>query len=58
MAKIEKTFRRVGTIASALLRNPKTSAKVKSVAASVLTQRPDRKKKKPTSKNTSARKKK
>ena len=46
MAKIEKISRRVGTIARALLRNPKTSARVKSVAASVLTQRPDRKKKK------------
>jgi len=57
MAQIEKTSRRVGTMASALLRDPKTSARVKSVAASVLTQRPDRKKK-PTSKKTSARKKK
>ena len=58
MAKIEKISRRVGTIARALLRNPKTSARVKSVAASVLTQRPDRKKKKTTSKKTASRKKK
>lgn len=45
MGKNEKTSPRVATIASKLLSNPKTPAKVKSVAASVLTQRPDRKKK-------------
>jgi len=41
----EQTSARVGTIASELLRNPKTPAPVKSVAASVLTQRPPAKKK-------------
>lgn len=41
----EKTSARVGSIASELLRNPKTPAAVKSVAASVLTQRPPAKKK-------------
>lgn len=40
----EQTSKRVATIASELLRNPKTPAKVKTVAASVLTQRPNRKK--------------
>ncbi|MCX5889042.1 MAG: hypothetical protein NTY36_06270 [Deltaproteobacteria bacterium] len=45
MAKNEKTSKRVGKIASELLRNPKTPDKVKSVAASALTQRPDKKKK-------------
>jgi hypothetical protein len=45
MAKNEKTSKRVGKIASELLRNPKTPSKVKSVAASALTQRPDKKKK-------------
>jgi len=42
----EQTSKRVATIASELLRNPKTPAKVKTIAASVLTQRPDRPKKK------------
>ncbi len=46
MAGNEKTSKNVGRKASALLRNPKTPAKVKSVAGSALTQRPDRKKKK------------
>jgi hypothetical protein len=45
MASNEKTSIKVGKIASALLRNPNTSAKVKSIAASVLSQRPDHKKK-------------
>lgn len=44
-SKNEKTSVRVAKIAGKLLSNPKTPAKVKSVAASVLTQRPDRKKK-------------
>lgn len=44
MAKNEKTSKRVAKIASKLLSDPKTSAKVKTVAASALTQRPDRKK--------------
>ena len=46
MAKNEKTSKRVAQIASELLRNPKTPAKVKTVAGSVLTQRPDKKGKK------------
>ena len=45
MGRNEKTSPKVASIASALLRNPNTPAKVKSVAASVLTQRPDHKKK-------------
>ena len=45
MGKSEKTSPKVATIASKLLSNPKTPAKVKSVAASALTQRPDKKKK-------------
>ncbi|MCK9376385.1 MAG: hypothetical protein M0P73_09555 [Syntrophobacterales bacterium] len=45
MAKNEKTSKKVGTIASELLRNPKTPPKVKSVAASALTQRHDKKNK-------------
>ena len=44
MAKSEKTSPRVGTIASALLRNPKSPKKVKTVAASALTQTADKKK--------------
>lgn len=44
MAKNEKTSKRVATIASKLLSNPKSSKAVKSVAASALTQSPDRKK--------------
>jgi len=46
MAKNEKTSKRVGRIASELLRDPKKRRKVKAVAGSALTQRPDRKKKK------------
>jgi hypothetical protein len=44
MAKNEKTSKPVGTTASKLLSNPKSSPAVKSVAASALTQRPDHKK--------------
>jgi hypothetical protein len=45
VAKNEKTSTKVGKIASELLRDPKTPKKVKSVATSVLSQRPDHKKK-------------
>lgn len=45
MAKNEKTSKKVGTAASKLLSNPKSSKAVKSVAASALTQRPNKKKK-------------
>ena len=45
MGKNEKTSPRVAKIASKLLKDPKTSKDVKSVAASVLTQAPDKKKK-------------
>jgi hypothetical protein len=38
----EKTSRPVGSIASKLLRNPSTPKAVKSVAASALTQRPNK----------------
>lgn len=44
MANNEKTSPRVASIASELLRNPNTPKKVKTVAASVLTQAPDKKK--------------
>ena len=46
MAKNEKTSPKIATIASKLLSNPKTPTKVKSVAASALTQAPDKRKKK------------
>ena len=46
MGRNERTSRRVGTKASKLLRSKSTSKNVKSVAASALTQRPDRKRKK------------
>ena len=46
MAKNERTSKRVGKIASGLLRSKGTPKSVKSVAASALTQRPDRKRKK------------
>lgn len=46
MANNEKTSKRVAKIASELLRDPKTPKKVKTVAASALTQTPDKKKKK------------
>ena len=42
--KGELTSKRVGTIASKLLRSKTTPKRVKSVAASALTQRPNRKK--------------
>ena len=45
MGKNEKTSKAVGKIASGLLSNPKTPDKVKRVAASALSQRPDHKKK-------------
>lgn len=45
MAKNEKTSGRVGKIAGSLLSNPKTPKKIKSVAGSALTQRPDKRKK-------------
>jgi hypothetical protein len=44
MAKNEKTSKGVGKTASKLLRDKKTPKRVKSVAGSALTQRPDRKK--------------
>lgn len=44
MAKSEKTSKSVASKASKLLSNPKSSAIVKSVAASALIQAPDRKK--------------
>ena len=46
MAKSETTSKRVGKLASWALRNPKTPKHIKSIAASALTQRPDRRKKK------------
>jgi uncharacterized protein (UPF0147 family) len=45
MAKNEKTSKKVASIAGKLLSNPKTPANVKKVAASALTQRPNKKKK-------------
>jgi len=45
MARNEKTSRKVGSIASRLLKGKGTSKAVKSVTGSALTQRPDRKKK-------------
>lgn len=45
MGKNEKTSKSIGSKAAKLLKNPSTSKTVKSVAASALTQRPDRKKK-------------
>lgn len=45
MGKNEKTSPSVASKASKLLRNPKSSATVKSVAASALTQAPNKKKK-------------
>lgn len=44
MARNERTSKKVGTKAAKLLRNPKSSKAVKSVAGSALTQRPNRKK--------------
>lgn len=43
MAKNEQTSKRVASKAAKLLSNPKTPKAVKSVAASALTQSPDRK---------------
>jgi hypothetical protein len=45
MAKNERTSRRIASKAAKLLANPKTPKAVKSVAASALTQAPDRKRK-------------
>lgn len=44
MANNEKTSKRVATIASYLLRNPKSSPEVRTIAASALSQAPDKKK--------------
>jgi len=46
MSKNEKTSKLVASKASKLLSDPKSSKIVKSVAASALTQAPDKKKKK------------
>ena len=46
MGRNEKTSKRVGKIASKALRSKGTSKATKSLAGSVLTQRPDRKRKK------------
>ena len=45
MAKNEKTSKRVGKIASKVLRDKRYSKSAKSAAGSALTQRPDKKKK-------------
>ena len=47
MGKNEKTSKGVGSLASKLLRKPAaaTAKQIKSLAASVLTQRPDKKRK-------------
>ncbi len=45
MGKNEKTSKRMATIASKALSNPHSSKITKSLAASVLTQAPDKKKK-------------
>lgn len=44
MGKDEKTSKKVASIAAKLLSNPKTPTPVKKVAASALTQRPNKKK--------------
>lgn len=44
MARNEKTSKKVASKASKLLKSPRTSKAVKSVAGSALTQAPDRKK--------------
>ena len=46
MANNEKTSKTVAKIASKLLKNPKISKDIKSLAGSALTQAPDKKKKK------------
>ena len=48
MAKNEQTSKKVGTKASQQLRSRKSSSNQKSVAASALTQRPDKPKSKKT----------
>lgn len=45
MAENEKTSKKVAKLASQLLKDPKSSKAVKSVAASALTQTADKKKK-------------
>ena len=45
MAKNEKSSKRLGKLASKVLKNPNSSKTAKSLAGSVLTQRPDKKKK-------------
>lgn len=44
MGKNEKTSERVATIAANLLRDPKSSPEVRTIAASALSQAPDKKK--------------
>lgn len=44
MAKNERISKKIGSIAAKLLRDPKTPKSVKSIAAKVLTQQPDRRK--------------
>ena len=46
MAKNEKTSPKIATLASKVLSNPKSTTDAKSLAASVLTQAPDKKGKK------------
>jgi hypothetical protein len=46
MAKNERTSKSVATKAAKVLRNPKSTKGMKSIAASALTQAPDRKKRK------------
>ncbi len=46
MSRNERTSKKVASKASKLLSNPKTPKNVKSVAASALTQAPNKKKKK------------
>lgn len=45
MARNERSSKRLGKLASKVLRNPKSSKTAKSLAGSVLTQRPNKKKK-------------
>ena len=47
MAKNERTSKKVASKAAKLLSNPKSSKAVKSVAASALTQAPDKNRRKP-----------
>lgn len=47
MAKNEKTSKRVGKIASKVLKDPKASPEAKTPAGSALTQLPDKRTKKP-----------